>query len=418
MPGEEANITRWNFLANVGDGALYALAQSLVSQQTVLPVFVKEIGGSNISIGMIPVLWTFGFNFPQIFVARFVQKHERKRELFLKTALIQRLPWLLLAILSFLFLNSVSRDVALGLFFVGFALAAVAGSLNLPVWFDLIAKLTPVRLRGRLFAVRSMLGAVLGILGGGLVTYVLASFAFPTSFGILFFVAFCLTMVSYLFLTKLKEVEQMAPAAGAGRPRVVQKMPRILMTRRNFRNYLVADALLITAGVGNAFFTVNAFQRFSLSNAYAGAFTVAIMVGMIGGSLLFGYLADRFGHKVNLVISGVAMAVACLVALLAENVETYMLAFVVSALALSISGISRLPMIAELCTEAERPSYIAMANLITSPFILFGVVAGWLANLSGYGSVFLIAGSVSLCAVFWLTRMVEEPRNAGFKPGT
>src|SRR5512135_1839415 len=153
------------------DGFFYALALSLVSQQTVLPVYVRNLGGGNIAIGLIPVLWTFGFNFPQVFIVDYAQRVPRKKGLLLKTAIGQRLPWLLIAVASFYF----TGHAALVLFFLLFALAAVGGSLNLPVWFDLIAKLTPLRRRGRLFAARSIAGAAAGLLGGGITTFILAN---------------------------------------------------------------------------------------------------------------------------------------------------------------------------------------------------------------------------------------------------
>ncbi len=414
----DAAVVRRNFIANVGDGALYSMAMSLVSQQTVLPVFVRQIGGSNISIGLIPVLWTFGFNFPQIFIARHVQELPRKKRLFLRTAIVQRLPWLLLSIVSFLFLGRVSADVALVLFFCGFGLAAFAGSLNLPVWFDLIASITPVGIRGRLFAARSILGSLLGILGGLVATYVLGVLAFPSSFALLFLLAFCFTMASYLFLLRLDEGGGGPASHPARRGSLLPSLPRVLKTRINFRNFLVADALLITAGIANAFFTVHAFEKFSLPNVYAGAFTIAMMTSMIVASLLLGMLADRYGHRLNLVLSAAAMVIACTIALLAPGVGIYMIAFAGSACTLSVAAISRLPMIAELCTESERPSFVALANMVTSPFVLFGIVAGWLANRVGYEIIFIVSMVLALGAIVWLLRMVEEPRNVALQPAS
>jgi len=62
---DNATIKR-NYRINIADGAMFSFAMALVSQQTVIPVFIKSIGGSSIAIGMIPVIWTIGFNFPQI----------------------------------------------------------------------------------------------------------------------------------------------------------------------------------------------------------------------------------------------------------------------------------------------------------------------------------------------------------------
>jgi hypothetical protein len=190
-------VLKWNFAANVCDGAIFSLALSFVSQQTVLPVFVKKMGGNNIAVGLIPVLWTAGFNFPQIFIANFAQRFDRKKNFVLFTALAQRLPWLLLAALSF-FLEAVNSKTGLLLFFTVFTLAAVAGSINLPAWFDLVAKITPVNMRGRLFATRMLLGAVLGVFGGWVVMQVLKALAYPKSFACLFMLAFGAMMVSYI----------------------------------------------------------------------------------------------------------------------------------------------------------------------------------------------------------------------------
>ncbi len=410
------NPKEWNFIANVFDGALFSLAMSLVSQQAVLPVFVQHIGGGNVAVGLIPVLWTFGFNFPQVAIASYAQRLPRKKGLLLRTAMGQRIPWLLLALFSFFVIGSAGAAVTLGLFFILLTLAAVGGSLNLPVWFDLIAKLTPVRARGRLFGTRAIGGAVLGIGGGAAVSYVLGTFSFPANFGILFLAAFLVTMLSYLFLMTLRE-ETDSPAGLSRRDwRYIFNAPRILRNEKNFRNYLVADALLISASMANAFFAVHALQKFSLTDAAAGTFTVAMMASMIVGSLGLGYLADRYGHKVNLMISAGATLFACGTAIVAPTVGIYLMVFVCSSATVAIGMISRLPLIAELCPEADRPTSVALANLVTSPFVLFGVAAGWIANTMGYEAVFVLAGLLSAFALVWLAVRVREPRAVKLEP--
>lgn len=127
---------RHNFHANVWDGALFAFGLSLVSLTTVLPVFVKRIGGGSVAIALIVVIWNIVTNFPQIFVAHFVQRYPFKKKIFLLTALLQRLPWLMMGLLTFAILN-VSSHAALLLFFFIFALAAFGGSITVPSWFDI-----------------------------------------------------------------------------------------------------------------------------------------------------------------------------------------------------------------------------------------------------------------------------------------
>lgn len=399
-----------NFVLNVLDGALFAFGLSFASRATVLPVFVKRMGGDNIAVGLIPVLWFIGFNLPQLFVANLAERASPKKPLLLQTALLQRLPWLLLAVFTYFVIETVSVEAGLLLFFVGFGLAAVGGSVNLPVWFDLVAKITPVRLRGRLFAVRTVLGAGLGILGGWLVERVLATMAYPDSFALLFALAFGAMMLSYVCLGLLHEGDAELPPKPLRYREFLGRLPRILREERNFRNFLVGQVLLVMAALAEAFFAVHAIERFGLSEAYAGRFTVVMMASMIGGSLLFGYLADRFGHRLNLVLAGASLALASLVALTASTLAVYYLAFAAIAFTAGLQTISRLPIVAELCRERDRPTYVALTNVLTAPFLLMGLAIGWIANRYGYDAVFLLAGALALVAAVWLGTMVREPR--------
>src|SRR5690606_13156781 len=131
-------------------------------------------------------------------------------------------------------------------------------------------------------------------------------------------------------------------------------------------------------------------------------FTIVIMLSMVVGTLIFGYLADRWGHRINLVLAAAWMIVACGAALLANSVEVYYVAFVASALTLGLRTISRLPIIAELCREEDRPTFVALTNVVTAPFVLAGVAGGWLANAHGYDAVFIGAGLIAVAACAWL----------------
>ncbi len=403
-------VLRRNLAANIFDGSLYAFGIGFISIQTVIPVMVKNISHSNFAVGLVPLIWTAGFNAPQIFIANYVERFPFKKRLFLQTAFLQRVPWFMLALLSFFILGGLSSSASTILFFVLFTLAAVTGSLCFPVWFDIIAKLTPVDLRGRLFAARNLLGGVLGILAGLVVEKVLATIEYPTSYGVLFALAFLSTSVSYWALTLLKEEGPSAVSEDIHILDYYRNLPRILKGEKNFRNFLISDALLIAATMAGAFYAVHAIEKFSLNDSSAGTFTIVMMCSMIVGNMFFGYIADHFGHKVNLVLSAVSTALSCFTALFAPNEGLYLVVFVGMAFQVGLSGISRLSIVAEFCSEEERPTYVALTNLVTSPFVLFGLVAGGIASRLGYDAVFLIAGLLALASAMWVAFKVDEPR--------
>ncbi len=406
----QASIVRRNFVLNVFDGAVFTFGLAFAARSTVLPVFVKNAGGGSIAVSLIPVLWVLGFNIPQIVIANYAGRVSPKKPLLLRTALVQRLPWLLLAIATFTMIEGLAPAIALPLFFVLFALAAVGGSVNLPVWFDVVSKITPVRLRGRMFALRTVVGGLLGILAGWIVERILAAWTFPHSFGLLFGLAFGSMMISYVFLNLLVEGDRVVPKERVRYRAYLKSLPDILRRERNFRNFLIGESLLIAATMVEAFFVVDAIESLSLADRYAGLFTVVVMSSMVVGTLVFGYMADRWGHRMNLVLASAWMIVACAAALLADSVAVYGVAFVASALTLGLRTISRLPIIAELCREEDRPTFVALSNVLTAPFVLAGVVGGWLANVYGYDVVFAGAGLLSLAACAWFGLMVDEPR--------
>ena len=413
---DHPGVLRQNLVANIVDGAMYAFGIGFVSIQTIVPVMVKNISGSDFAVGLVPLLWTAGFNAPQILIASYAERFPFKRRIFLQTAFFQRVPWFLLALLSFFLLGSLSSAAGALLFLALFTLAAVAGAFCFPIWFDIVAKLTPVELRGRLFAARNLLGGVLGILAGLAVKEILANVEYPTSYGILFMLAVLFMSVSLWSLTKLKEE---SPSPLPGNVHILEyyrNLPRILRTQKNFRNFLISDALLIAATMAGGFYAVHAIERFSLNDSSAGTFTIVVMFSTIVGNIFFGSIADRYGHKVNLVLSASSTALSCFMALLAPSQELYMLVFVGMAFQIGLSGISRFSIVAELCSEDERPTYVALTNLATSPFVLFGLVAGWIASRFGYDAVFLIAGLLALGSALWMAFRVEEPRDRAQRP--
>ncbi|MCF7740982.1 MAG: MFS transporter [Candidatus Marinimicrobia bacterium] len=399
-----------NFLFNWADGALFVFAMTLVSRVTVLPVFVRRLGGSNLLVGLIQVIWILGFNVPQVLMAGYTRTLPYKKPIVLKTSLLQRLPWLLLALFSLLIVDRIPDSLALFFFFICFALSAVGGSLNMPGWFDLFAKVTPVRIRGRLLAARVFLGSLLGVAAGGIVKYVLSNFSYPNNFTLLFFSAFGIMLISYIFLVLIKENEPNPSVRKKRWGNILEQLSDIIKNEPNFRNFLIADALLTTALMSNGFYSLQALKRLQLPDDYVGYFTVVFMVSMIIWNLIIGWTGDKWGHRLNLLAAAGAVFFASILALFAKSLWLFMPVFLAIALTQSVIHVSRLAIIAELSKEKDRSTYVSLTNLVTSPFILFGLLGGWLADKLGYEAVFIISAGASMAAAIVWIFFVKEPR--------
>ncbi|HTR80363.1 MAG TPA: MFS transporter [Bacteroidota bacterium] len=386
---------------------------SFVSYNTILPVFIQQVGGGIIAIGSVPVLWLLGLNLPQAMIVRLTHAPGAIKPSVLRFGILHRTSFLVVGFFTLFFVkhipSTLSVPILLGMIF----LTAVSGSFGIPPWFQLFAKTTPMKLRGRLQAVRQLLGSALGMVGGSIVAVVLAVVPFPVNFASLFITAYGLTMISYLFLKSLTEPVSEAPAPPSEvRESMIHQGMGILRKDKNFRNFLLADSFTLMAMSASAFYAVYAIEKFGLSPSFAGTFTVIVMAALAAGNFVFGYLADSFGHKVNLMILAASSAMASAVAMTAGNILIYGLTFVFMAWTTGLQVISRLSFVAELCSEADRPTYVALTNTVTAPTIAVGILFGWIARAFGFEAMFSAAILCGVCGVLWYHFCVTDPRHA------
>jgi len=410
-PKEQIASLRRNLRFHLSDGAVYVLGMSLVSVQTILPVFIKELGGSPLSISSVQVLWTLGANIPSAFVAFYLQ-----RQLFFKPAMvgwgfIHRAMLLVCGIAAFFIIGKIPPGAAVPLFLLLIFLVAAFGSLSGLPWFQVYSKTVPVKLRGRLMGMRQLLGSAAGIIGGSIVSIILATIYFPLNFSVLFVSAFAVTMLSFYFLTQISEQPSVDNRELEKPVSIVSAAKRIISSNSNFKNYLFADAFAIMSISVTSFYSVYAIVKFDLPASYAGTFTAIMMITNVIANIGFGIIGDMYGHKVNLLILVICTGAAALLAVLSTNILMYGFVFFFLACAIQVQVISRLPFIAEMCRENERPLYVGITNTLTAPTMLIGLLFGWFVPKIGYDFVFLLTTLLAGSSFFILYKFVEEPRN-------
>lgn len=412
----ESAVLRHNLRVHIGDGSIYAFALSLIAVQTIIPVLLQQLGAPTWEIGAVPVLWTLGLNLPQGIYMHVVTPKTTPRYRMLLFGTGHRFFFFLIGVVTVLFGGGPYARYAVPGVLVCLMFSSILGSLGGLQWFHLYAATTPVYLRGRLTAFRQLLGSLIGVLGGSVVSLVLGVVAFPLNFSLLFFIASALMMVSIYILSHivLPESVQTIPQE-TSKIDLIAEGKRIFSADKNFKSYLVADALLLMSMTASAFYAVHGLEKFSLDISYAGSFTVIVMASTVIGNIFFGILADHLGNKVNLLAMALSSALASLCAVLAGDVLTYGLVFFFMAASIALQGISRLSFIAELCSESERPVYIALANTITAPTIVVGILFGALVPVVGYDWILVAAAVLGLLSFAILWFRVAEPRRIARK---
>ena len=411
---EEANAAaernyRWNFTVNLLDGASFWFGLSFASSSTIGPLFISKLTDSTVAIGLLAVVAQGGWFLPQLFTANAVERLARKKPVVVNLGFfLERLPmWFLIPAAL---LAPRSGGLALTVFLVSYAMHAVGAGVVATAWQDLIARCFPVEKRGRFLGSTTFLGTGMGALGAGLSAWLLATFPFPINFAYTFAIAATGITVSWMFLALTREPVQPVRGERQSTRQFWQKVRTIISHDQNFRRFLIARILLALAAMGQGFITVAAVRRWDLPDSAVGGFTAALLLGQTMGNLIFGVLADRFGHKMSLELSGVAAMFSFVLAWLAPSPGWYNVVFFLLGLYLGAIIVSGILVVLEFSAPERRPTYVGLAN--TSVGVAGGLAPLLAAGLAGlsYNLLFAISAAISLFGMILMRWWVREPR--------
>jgi MFS family permease len=402
---------RHNVVALGVDFGLFMVGLSFASQTTILPAFAAHLGASNLIIGAIPALMTLGWNLPSLFAAGYTESLAHKLPFVMRYTIWERLPFLVLAAVAF-FVARPAPGAALALMLVMLLLITSAGGLLMPAWMDIVARAVPIGLRGRFFAVSSVLGGMGGLLGSLLTAWVLARMPAPGGYGICFLISAVCMGLSYVALARVREPRaatvEAAPALGA----YLRRVGRVLREDRNLAWYLSSRGLTFIGMMASGFYTVHALRLYAAPDWAVGVFTTALLAGQMAGNVALGALADRSGHLAPLNIGLGALLLANVVALAAPSLEVFTLVFALQGVQLAAVNVSGLNVLLEFAPgPAARPTYVGLGTTLLTP-VAFGapLVAGLMADAFGFPTVFATAALGTLAAMALLLGRVREPR--------
>ncbi|MEJ2759831.1 MAG: hypothetical protein P8046_15245, partial [Anaerolineales bacterium] len=172
---------KFNFATNVIDGTFFWLGSSFFATRTIAPLFLSYLTDNTLVFGILATILSTGWLLPQLFTANWVQQRPIKKYFPVVIGFFtERLPIFLLPVAAWVSLRSPSLAVTLFLVFIGWHVVG-AGVIAVG-WQDMIAKVFPVKWRGRFFGISNFAGNATGILGASAAAWILNRYAFPTNF--------------------------------------------------------------------------------------------------------------------------------------------------------------------------------------------------------------------------------------------
>jgi MFS family permease len=391
------------------DAGFWFFGDSFIAAYTILPVFMSTLTDSPLLIGLIPALEGAGWFLPQLFLAKHLEGKNRRLPIVLKLGILDRLPYLLLALGAF-FILKVDPKVAVGIFLLIYTIRVFSSGLVALPWQELIATVIPVSHRGRYWGSALILGKLLGMMGAMIAGLMLAKIAYPLNYAYMFLAGFLCVSVSYIFLSLNIEPE-IKRQVSSDDINVWARIKNILGTNKNFGIYLVNRGFVFLSFMGLGFVTVYGIQKFDLPISYSAIFTVVMLISEIVGYGIWGTIGDKDGYKRVIEYCNIFLVFGLFMLLFVKSVGWLYLVFGIISFAHSGEFIADQNIAMEFGAEDERPTYIGMSKTLTGPFLLVApIIGGGLVKLWGYQSMFLTALMISMISFVIIKFFVEEPR--------
>ena len=116
----------------------WGLGFPVVLESTFLQLFLKHLGASSFTIGMVPSLFIFSISFFPLFSSYFSRNHRLKKPLVLLLHLVSGLSVLIFGLTLFFVSNA---ENILPLFFASYALFSICIGLTFPIWLNYLVRI-------------------------------------------------------------------------------------------------------------------------------------------------------------------------------------------------------------------------------------------------------------------------------------
>ena len=307
MDTNSASEQRGNIRYGILNRAFSEVGKTLADPNIVLSLFVRQLGASNVLVGLLSTIRYAGWFLPQIFVAGHVQHRARRGFVYVAAEGSRCLGYLVIAILILTLPNS---PLLLPLFFAVFALSYIGHGAGSVPRFDVIGRVVPASMRGSFFARSSLLAGLLGfgagfivqaLLRGGIDGPPIQRYAWLVLLSIAFYL---------LAIEMFRRICEHDSPIQEGKPsiwRTLRDIPTLLKGNNNYRR--LVNTLVLTdvaRRVTDPFYIIFATEILRVPVYYAGVYLSVLVFSKILSNVLWDRLSRWLDNRRILQLSSAA----------------------------------------------------------------------------------------------------------------
>jgi len=403
-------VCRHNMRYGVLHGAAFHMATAFADPHAVIPLFLAGFTESRALIGLVVSLVGAVGVVPQLGMSRQLRRNPRSARAFMLGAIWTRCgAWGVIALTALLM--PVQSVWILTAFVCLISVYSLGGGVAVLPFKQVIADTISPDRRSTFFGRRLLVGGLLAVLAGVVVTHVLGSEAlvWPRNYGILFGLSFAGLAAAYTAMSQLRFARRSSLLQSTRLPPLRKEVSGA------FKEYPILKRLiavrLLSGGLPLAFpfLTLYATRELYISLAWVGVYVAARQAGGILSNLGWMPLGNRLGTRA-VILSGLGLAgISFVVILVFKSAIALAVAFAVAGGGMSAMIVGFGGYILELGTPEVRPLLFALEDTLLMPLHFMPLLGGWLVDGYGYRPAVLVGGAL-LVAAFVCACALCEPR--------
>lgn len=417
------NLPR-NFAGHFLHGMLGMTGFRLFNAPTFLPAYLHLLSGSDFIVGLGQSLQQVGGVVSPIIGATQIEHRKRVMPVAVVMGTLMRIQILGVAVAGFI-LHGYPLLIAVLVFL--FLLGLFSGPQQVAFQL-LLAKVIPIARRGRLQALRNVMG---GAIAAGLAWaaghYIIQRNLFGNGYGVTFLLAFVLTSLGLTALRLL--MREPEPPTIRTKSRIIDRVrefPTLLTEDRNFMFFMIAQTLATAGRVAAPFYILFAGHSMALDGKNLGLMSLAFLGADTVTNLGWGLAGDRFGFRATFIGSLVVWCLSTLFLLAAPAIPhlhwahigpvlnaqaLIFIAFFGLGAAQSGYLMSSQTMVLEFGLRDDIAMRLALTSTTQAAMNALGpLMGGVIASTLGYGALFAVSIVLLLSSLVILAALVQEPR--------
>lgn len=400
---------KYNEKLGTGNGWAVSMGDGFFSPSVVVAGFAAKLGAPNWVIGLLPALYSGGWNLPQLLVAARVRSLPYKLPVYRSAAFIRTVSYLsIVLVTAFLAHQPV---LCLSLLVLCMLINSLASGVSGLPFFEVVSKTIPTQQRPRFFAVRNLYGGLLAFGAGLFVRWILASdLAFPFNYALIFTLATLAFTFGYWLFGKVDEPADQ-PQPPSSLKEEILAIPQTLQDPA-VRTFFYVRLLLAGATMSEPFFVANALRNLQFPGEVLGSFVMAVTFVAPFSNIVWQRLAERRGSRRILQAAAFAFGLAPLWAIAVGywhlDQWAYLLVFILTSVATQGFFLGYSNHLLNICPTESRSRYIGTLNTLVGFAQFTPVLGGFIADRFNYTPVFILSTFFAGLAVWQCNKLQRD----------